>query len=238
MKIAERLASDLRRQIANGDFVDSGNLGTEAQLITRYGASRPSVREAIRILESESLVEVTRGARSVKVRLPDTKTPARHLSLLLHSQKVSLRDVYGARLMVEPSAVRMVAQNAWDVAPMILTEIVEAEEAAVEQTVAFGNLVLKYHETLVELSGNQTIDAMMKSLGHIFQAHSDVLFGTYDGQSEYLLKGVRAHRKLVELIGDCRAADAEQFWRNHLEVVEKDYYLADEQYDEIVNILE
>ncbi|MBF9033316.1 FCD domain-containing protein [Rhodobacterales bacterium HKCCE2091] len=238
MKIAERVAADLRRQIAAGDFVETGSLGSEAELIERYGASRPSVREAIRILESEALVEVTRGARSVKVKSPDTRTPARHLSLLLHSLKVSLRDVYGARLMVEPGAARMTAQNSWDTAPAVLREIIEAEEALLDDPMMFGRMTVTFHQTLVELAGNQTIDALVKSLGHIFLAHSDVLFREYEGQRAYLEKGVKAHRRLVDLIADCRPHEAEEFWRNHLEFVQRDHYLPDAQYGEIVDILD
>src|SRR5690349_15595404 len=57
------VADELRRMIVAGEFKDGELLGQEPELIDRFGVSRPSLREALRILETEGLISVVRGAR-------------------------------------------------------------------------------------------------------------------------------------------------------------------------------
>ncbi|MGH7747682.1 MAG: FadR/GntR family transcriptional regulator, partial [Candidatus Dormibacteria bacterium] len=52
-KAAELVAAKIRRQIVNGDLPAGTGLPPEAVLVSRYGVSRPTLREAFRILESE-----------------------------------------------------------------------------------------------------------------------------------------------------------------------------------------
>ena len=62
-KTAELIAARIRRGIACGQLADGDALPSELQLMDDFGVSRPILREAFRILESESLIEVRRGVR-------------------------------------------------------------------------------------------------------------------------------------------------------------------------------
>ena len=62
-KTAELVAGQIRRQIIRGDIEEGDALLPESELMSQFGVSRPTLREAFRILESESLITVTRGAR-------------------------------------------------------------------------------------------------------------------------------------------------------------------------------
>src|SRR5687767_4152226 len=100
-KAAELVATNLRRQIVRGELKEGDTLATESQLLEEYGISRPTLREAFRILESESLIEVRRGSRGgARVRLPDLKVGAQYTGLLLQVRGVTLKDVYDARMMI------------------------------------------------------------------------------------------------------------------------------------------
>ena len=59
--LVQRVASALREQIASGDMAVGAKLIPEAELAKSLGISRPSLREAIRILASEGLVSVKHG---------------------------------------------------------------------------------------------------------------------------------------------------------------------------------
>src|SRR3546814_1841939 len=62
-KAAEIIAQAIRRRIVLGDLVEGDLLPTEADLMTQFDVSRPTLREAIRLLEAEGLVRVLRGAK-------------------------------------------------------------------------------------------------------------------------------------------------------------------------------
>ncbi len=63
-KTAELVARTLRRMIVDGQLKEGDFLPHEAELMTHFQVSRPTLREAVRVLESERLVEVRRGSRT------------------------------------------------------------------------------------------------------------------------------------------------------------------------------
>jgi len=67
-KTAEIVADTLRRMIVEGQLKDGDFLPYEAELMDHFQVSRPSLREAVRVLESDRLVEVRRGSRTGRVR--------------------------------------------------------------------------------------------------------------------------------------------------------------------------
>ena len=58
--VADQIASTLRSEIAAGTWGVGQMLPAEHQLMERFGVSRPSCREALRILQSEGLLEIQR----------------------------------------------------------------------------------------------------------------------------------------------------------------------------------
>ena len=73
-KTAELVASHLRRQIVRGELKEGDALPPESALMEQFGVSRPTLREAFRVLESEALISVRRGARAARVSTPPTVT--------------------------------------------------------------------------------------------------------------------------------------------------------------------
>ena len=63
-KTSEIVANHIRGQIVRGELREGDSLPPEGQLMTSFGISRPTLREAFRILEAESLISVVRGSRS------------------------------------------------------------------------------------------------------------------------------------------------------------------------------
>ena len=76
-KAGELVAAQLRRQIVTGELSPGDPLPSEAALMDKYGVSRPTLREAFRILESESIIRVLRGAHGgARVLAPSTEVAA------------------------------------------------------------------------------------------------------------------------------------------------------------------
>src|SRR5690349_12292270 len=106
----QMIADELRALIVGGELSEGDSLGHEPDLVERFGVSRPSLREALRILEAEGLITVVRGALGgVVVHEPNERMTARTAALVLQARNVPLADVYDARTLIEPTAVRVVA---------------------------------------------------------------------------------------------------------------------------------
>src|SRR3954464_6136386 len=129
----QQIADELRRLIIEGELEDGESLGHEPDLIERFGVSRPSLREALRILEAEGLITVVRGVLGgVVVNRPDHRMAARTAAIVLQARNVSLEDVFEALTIIEPSAVGLVASGRGRKASARrLRELIAAEEAVV-----------------------------------------------------------------------------------------------------------
>ena len=100
-KTGELIAAHLRRRIVRGELRAGETLPAESQLMEQFGVSRPTLREAFRILEAETLISVRRGSRGgARVVAPDTSVAARYVGLLLQMQGATINDVYEARMIL------------------------------------------------------------------------------------------------------------------------------------------
>ena len=88
----ELIADELRALIVSGELSEGDSLGHEPDLVERFGVSRPSLREALRILEAEGLITVVRGVLGgVIVHEPDERMTARTAALVLQARNVTAR---------------------------------------------------------------------------------------------------------------------------------------------------
>ena len=111
-KTAELVASHIRRRIVRGELVEGDALPPETALMEEFTISRPTLREAFRILESEGLITVRRGARGgARVQEPSSDVAARYAGLVLQHRGTTLADVLEARVIVEAPAARMLASR-------------------------------------------------------------------------------------------------------------------------------
>jgi DNA-binding FadR family transcriptional regulator len=83
-KAAELVADALRSRILRRELVPGDRLPSEAVLMAQYGVSRPTLREALRLLEAQQLVEVRRGSRGGGViRVPGREPAIEAITLWL-----------------------------------------------------------------------------------------------------------------------------------------------------------
>src|SRR5207248_3210260 len=109
-KTAELVAARLRRRIVEGELLEGDALPPEAALREMFGVSRPTLREAYRVLESEGLIEVHRGARGgARVRVPNDEAAARYAGLVLQHRGTTVADVCAVRSIIEPVCASMLA---------------------------------------------------------------------------------------------------------------------------------
>jgi DNA-binding FadR family transcriptional regulator len=224
-KTAEVVAGNLRSQIIRGVLQEGHSLPSESSLTLQFGISRPTLREAFRILESERLIEVRRGARGgALVKTPDSQVAATYAGLYLQAQGVRLQDVYDARQVIERPAVAVLAaspraaaidrlrSNLWSANALVDEHGAEAEGLA--------ELSGDFHSIIVEAAGNQTLALFETMLRRIVDGAGRSFVESQSNPSLRLKSHratIRAHTKLVDLIeaGEVHAAD--DFWRRHLE---------------------
>ena len=111
-KMADMIADHIRNRILDGELKEGDSLPSEAQLLEGFGVSRPTLREAFRVLETEKLISVSRGSRKgATVHAPTIDIVSRYMTYVLRINEISISDIYDARLAIEPFAVRRLAEK-------------------------------------------------------------------------------------------------------------------------------
>jgi DNA-binding FadR family transcriptional regulator len=224
-KAAELVARQLRNQIVRGELKEGETLSPEGELMESFGVSRPTLREAVRILESEGLISVTRGARGgAVVHRPDINVATRHISFILQSTGATLVDVYRVRMLVEPVAARAVAESTNKSAARVLRACLTEGQTRFDNDVAYGAAIAEFHNKLVELAGIPVLSLLMGMLNDIFSRFwrdMTVDAGRETDNAPAKRRGLRAVEKLIDLIEKGDGPGAEAHWRNHTVAVDR-----------------
>ncbi|MGE2727598.1 FadR/GntR family transcriptional regulator [Mycolicibacterium pulveris] len=225
-KTAELIADRLRASIVRGVLKKGDTLPTEVELVKQFGVSRPTLREAFRILESESLIVVRRGSRGgVLVSAPETSVAARHFGLLLQMSGTTLSDVYDARKVLEPAAAEMLARRATaaDIADLkaaagelalLVNEGTEQADFAEWSAVTF-----RFHDLILERCGNTTLELFGAVLREVVTRHMERAVATSTDHvviEKQFKNTIRVFTKLTTLIESRQAVEAREFWASHM----------------------
>ncbi|WP_413617080.1 FadR/GntR family transcriptional regulator [Gordonia rubripertincta] len=248
-KTAELIAGHLRRQIVRGELIPGETLPPEMQLMEQFGVSRPTLREAFRILEAESLIGVRRGARGgAQVLAPDPMVAARHVALLLQLQGTTIQDVYEARMVSEPVCAGMLARIRTDEDLADLQEVVaklsSLIKSAPEQTPDMSQwsaTTYRFHELLLQRCGNKTLAVQGAVLADIVETHlartiSQGMSREQQAQPPSIDKTLRSYRKMVRLIEARDGDGAEKHWRSHMQIAAKYLFMFDPQNMPLVDL--
>jgi DNA-binding FadR family transcriptional regulator len=237
-KASELVAATLRRQIVTGELKPGQLLPNEAVLMGDFGVSRPTLREAFRILESEAIITVLRGARGGgRVLEPDGAVAARYMGILLQYQGTPLSDVYRARTEIEVSAVGMLGGARRKAAVRTLDELAKEAEGFLGDDDAFADHDTKIHSAIVEATGSTTLAELSKMLFQIIEAHNALFIASHPrGFATAVNKTAqRGYVRLAKLLADGDIDAAQRHWRRHLEAAET--YMVGEADSALVEVL-
>lgn len=225
VRVAETVATELRRRILRGDFTN-GMLPKQDQLREEYGISHPSLREALRILETEGLVVVRRGnVGGAMVQQPGKDRFGSTLGLVLQSAGTQVSELATAVATLEPICARLCAQNPKRGKTIVprLRKILDSsiEEESSGAGVPFTRTARSFHAAIVDLCGNEPTKIIVGGLVSLWNAQEEAWARSTSDEGEYPGHDARhattkAHEKLLELIESGDAQGAEDFSRRHI----------------------
>jgi len=220
-KTSEVIARWMRRDMHDQRLSPGDALPSEVELRHQFEVSRPTLREALRILESQQLVRIARGATGgARYNLPGIGMVAEHTGIYLEAHRTTHGDFTQARLNIEPCVVGFIAEHASleDLGP--LRASVAAHREAMGDIVRFSREHEHFYELLAGLCTNQTLSLFLMILRGIMAAQTDLMSDELlvrgERSEETLAAHVRAKETLLTLIEARDRAGAEDLWRRHL----------------------
>jgi DNA-binding FadR family transcriptional regulator len=210
--ILERLESAITR----GALSAGDRLPSERELAANLGASRTSVREALRVLEALGLVETRRGPEhgAVLVLEPGNAfvTIVRMLAALRH---IEVEEIVDFRATVESGAARSLAEHPNAEAFASLESILAAMESEISRD-EFHALDAEFHRTLVCAAGNRLVNLLAGGLDKTLRkVITDVAF-LEERWTDLRPRIVKEHRDLFAAIRSGDEADAAKLANQHV----------------------
>jgi DNA-binding FadR family transcriptional regulator len=223
-KLSHLVAAKLRDQIVSGNLKPGSLLLPETQMLERFNVSRPTLREAMRILEAESLITIGRGMRrGAIVRGPTIEKAIEFTSFMVAAEGVTMRDMHEARMYFEPAIIRNLEDEAARKAVKELRGCVDAMVAA-RKAKAYSAVVAgtnRFHETLVKASGNKTMSLVCAILQSISDDAYNVVINNEGSASRALERNMekttQGYSALCDLIEKGKTNEAASFWRTYME---------------------
>jgi GntR family transcriptional repressor for pyruvate dehydrogenase complex len=224
-RLAEMVADSLRARIVGGQLQDGAMLPRQEDLLLEFRVSRPSLREALRILEAEGLITVHRGNRGgATVHVPRTANAAYSVGLVLQSRGVQMDDVRDALKSIEPVCAGLCAQrpDRIDVVLPALTALYDENVATIDDPIEFTTSSRRFHEALVDLCGNETLKLVIGALESLWTTREEAWAREADEAGGFpdakrRLSGTKAHARILKYIEDGDVDRVQRQARLHLD---------------------
>jgi DNA-binding FadR family transcriptional regulator len=206
VRLYQRIVEQIEDAIAAGTLKPGERLPSERELVAQFGASRPTVREALRVLESNGLVRSRPGDPRGPEILPFSPHGlAKQMTRLTRIDQMSIADLVAFRMILDGSASLLAARLRS-----------EAELAAMEETITvmgdaidrgfdeFGEADVAFHDAVALASRNTLIQVCNSVVrGVVLSLISDKVARARNSKA-LMRESLRHHREVLDAI---RAGD-------------------------------
>ena len=214
---AQRISDEIVRQIKDalivGKLRTGDKLPTERELSAQFDSSRTSVREALRSLEQQGVVQIRKGASGgIFISDVDHRPVTKSFQTLLQLQKISIHDIAEVRLIFEPQAARLAAERASRGDIRQLEEVIELMGVAIRTKELPRMYDLKFHKLIARATGNPVIEMLAESMLEVASKAITELNPSIDTLTHVL----SCHRNVVEAIRKGDGTLAFSVMRDHI----------------------
>ena len=211
-----RVAQHVKELIDNQELAPGDRLPTERQLAQMLGVSRVPIREAIRTLSAQGVVEVRRG-QGMFVASKGIDATIDELTNVLMKQRDSFEDLFAVRRILEPASAQWAASRAGseEVAKLkgIVDEMDEAGTAEPEPDFErMAQLDLELHVEIATAAENKVLVRIMEAIQDVHREQLETSL-RYRGRIEQTLKD---HRRIVEAIAGADPVEARSAMVDHV----------------------
>jgi GntR family transcriptional repressor for pyruvate dehydrogenase complex len=215
--VSEQVAEAIRVYMQSEGLGPGDRLGREEDLARQFGVSRPTLREALRLLSSSHLVRASKGPGGgiFVAATPEEgigRTVSASVASMLQSHSITMDELLETRMLFEVPLVGLAAQRATDDDVARLYAVIEEAEAHPDDAELVAAVDERLHRTISELAGNRLAAAFNAWVVEVLQPPLRELVAPAVVEAVI----VEQHRDIVRAIekGDPRAA--ERAMREHL----------------------
>jgi DNA-binding FadR family transcriptional regulator len=206
------VAEAIEKKILNGGIRPGEPIGTEAELVKQFGVNRSTVREGIRLLEHDGIIQ-RQSNRRLAVSLPHYERLASRTTRAMVLHEVTFRELYEAAMALQLATIEGAAQRATPSMVAALEVNVERTAQVLGDAGAVAELDAEFHALIGKASANRVLQlAREPSDLLVYPTTKMILAKVPEGPARLL----EAHRMLLDAIRR-RDVEAGRLWaRRHL----------------------
>jgi len=155
-KASVAIYEQVRQKILSGDLKPGEKLPPERDLIDMFERSRPTVREALRMLESKNYITISRG-RGTTVNKPSTDEAERTLNSLVRLNLVSVQNIIDVRHVCEALSVTLAASHRSEQDIKVMSQVLEDAENVKDDFQQFMAYGIKFNGAIAKASHNEML---------------------------------------------------------------------------------
>lgn len=222
-KISEEIVEQIKELITQGELTPGKRIPSERELASFLGVSRPSVREAIMVLEAMGYLESRQGGGTY-VRSLAENSLADPLAMLMSTNDPRMMNyLIEVRMGIEAWGAYLAAQRATDSDIATLRELLAVMEQQSSDGGWDADIDAEFHYSLMAATHNTLQMHIMNTIQGLFRrgvefAHTQLY--PQEGLIDLLKK---QHREIVEAIAEHDPDRARQMMLNHLTLVQKNF---------------
>lgn len=217
LKAAEAVARDIVRDIIDQRLAAGDALPNEAFMIEHYGVSRESLREGLRLLETQGLITIKRGPRGgPSVGVVDPGNLGRVATLYYQMAGATYQELLDAWLLGEVLIAERAARNPDGRARLELMQPYvdepPSDPAALDEFVGMHSA---FHGRLARLTGNRVLELTLQSYGLVVSHHA----ARVDDPRRLSHVLAEDHRAIARAVISGHANKAREEMQRHIEAV-------------------
>lgn len=182
--VVNSVVAKLRAALASGEWRSGEMLPGQRELAEKFGISRPSLREAIIVLETLGLVRTLPSKGVVVLQASASESPLQENAVA----QASMEDVLQLRYTLEPFIVGLVAQSirSKEVGQLRLTLMDMREALEANDSEAGVNAYIAFHEELFNLTSNPIFQSVVQQTSNALKQSAQVLRNSPEHMAERL----------------------------------------------------
>jgi DNA-binding FadR family transcriptional regulator len=211
---AQQVARDLLARIDDSDIQPGQSFATEAELLRQFDVSRPTLREGIRILEAQGVLEQRPGpGGGLVVRRPSLDMLAHILSVYLRFNEVPFVAVLQAREVIEPALAAEAAERGTGDDFREMSESIERmkKQGDADQTVFIAENRV-FHGIVARASGNKVLETFWGTMSLLAHGEHHGMRYTF-GNRQHV---IAAHQRILDACRRRHARAAAQAMAEHV----------------------
>jgi len=173
LKASEVVARDIVHDMVEQGLRTGDRMPSESAMLERYGVSRETLREGLRLLEVQGLITIRRGpGGGPMVGRLDPANLGRTSSLYYHLAGATYRDLFDSWVLMESMLAELAARNAdRATARKALEPFLHALDTREADSASFFEAHGHFHAVVASLAGNRVLELTFQTAGQIVSHH-------------------------------------------------------------------